>query len=238
MHVSRPAEAGGKRILGREKRERRPAADRRRRNPTEAPGLSPGRRKDSRLIRSPGIYGSRVDTAGPYPRLYTVWFNCFQQTRLHAPRFRSSLTISYIPCQIKAEHFKNVKSECSLFHFYPANYRQKCLLSFLSRRIHEFEPGIGLPTFVLRSAKRPGKRGAFPEPFLHVLIPKARRAIFATDSRLYLTTSTGTWACCTTLWLTLPSTNSRIAPSPRLPITIRSAFSSLAYSRTRTAGAP
>lgn len=42
------------------------------------------------------------------------------------------------------------------------------------------------------------------------------------DISAYFTIKTGILARCTTLWLTLPKINSRIGPSPRLPITIKS----------------
>lgn len=41
----------------------------------EMPASQPTTAMARRLFRSPEFYGSRVDTAGPYPRLYTAHYS-------------------------------------------------------------------------------------------------------------------------------------------------------------------
>jgi len=72
MRVTRPAEAGGKRILVREKQERRRAVGGSGIGTFDSLKRQVNSRRAYRLFRSPGIYGSRVDTSGPYSRRYTV----------------------------------------------------------------------------------------------------------------------------------------------------------------------
>jgi hypothetical protein len=110
---------------------------------------------------------------------------------------------------------------------------RKCSSVFDRRRSGrpELEKTNGLRVATVR---RPPEKCPLPEISFQRPFEKKRRK----PSGAYLTIITGQSAVWATFWLTLPITAPRMAPSPRLPMTIRSALSFRAMASISATGSP